>query len=78
MRIQSKLTLLLATLSLVAGCTPTTGAEEPVPLLSATGEPAMSGEPGYFETDDGLLMQGVTSKQKFQSFKLHMEYPPLR
>ncbi len=25
-------------------------------------------------TEDGLLMQGVTSKQKFQSFKLHIEF----
>lgn len=25
-------------------------------------------------TDDGLLMQGVTSKQKFQSYKMHMEF----
>ncbi len=25
-------------------------------------------------TDDGLLMQGVTSKQKFQSFSIHLEF----
>lgn len=34
--------------------------------------------PGAFRggrmTDDGLLMQGVTSKQKFQSFRMHLEF----
>ena len=65
---------MLGQLKRVVRSSPTLGAKPPegaVVLFDGT-------HPDAFEkgrmTDDGLLMQGVTSKQKFQSFTLHLEF----
>lgn len=53
---------------------PTLGAKPPegaVVLFDGTSPDAFQG--GRM-TDDGLLIQGVTSKQKFQSFSMHLEF----
>ncbi len=64
----------LATLKKVDRKSPTLGAKPPagaVVLFDGTTADAFEG--GRM-TDDGLLMEGVTSKQKFGSFTMHLEF----
>ena len=64
----------VATLKKIARKSPTLGAKPPAgAVVLFDGSTADKFEGGRM-TDDGLLMQGATSKQKFQSFKLHMEF----
>lgn len=67
-----------------AGCkkvqreSPTLGAKPPagaVALFDGTDESLQKHWlPGAKRTDDGLLQQGVTSRDKFQDFRLHIEF----
>jgi len=64
----------IATLKKVARTSPSMGAKPPagaVVLFDGTSPDAFEG--GRM-TEDGLLMEGATSKQTFQSFTLHMEF----
>jgi len=62
------------TLKKIDRTSPTLGAKPPagaVVLFDGTSPDAFQG--GRM-TDDGLLMEGVTSKQKFQGFTMHLEF----
>ncbi len=53
---------------------PTMGAKPPAGAIVLFDGKSADKFDGGKMTDDGLLIQGATSKQKFQSFKLHMEF----
>ncbi len=64
----------IGTLKKVSRKSPTLGAKPPEgAVVLFDGTTAESFEKGRI-TDDGLLMQGVTSKKKFASFKMHLEF----
>ncbi len=64
----------IGTLKKICRKSPTLGAKPPEwAVVLFDGTTAENFENGRI-TDDGLLMQGVTSKQEFGSFKMHMEF----
>lgn len=66
--------VLLGSIKKVERKSPTLGAAAPEgAIVLFDGKNADAFEGGKV-TEDGLLMQGVTSKQKFGSFKLHIEF----
>jgi len=64
----------LFTLKKVARTSPTMGAKPPAGAVVLFDGTSPDNFQGGRMTEDGLLMEGATSKQKFQSFTLHMEF----
>lgn len=64
----------MGTLKKVQRKSPTLGAEPPAGAVVLFDGTSAEGFRGGRMTDDGLLMEGATSKQTFQSFRLHLEF----
>jgi len=64
----------LFTLKKVARTSPTMGAKPPAGAIVLFDGSTPDNFEGGRMTEDGLLMEGATSKQKFQGFSLHMEF----
>lgn len=65
---------LIGTLSRIERKSPTLGAKPPEGAIVLFDGTSVENFPGAKMTDDGLLIEGATSKQKFQSFTLHVEF----
>jgi hypothetical protein len=64
----------VGTLKKVHRESPTLGAKPPEGAVVLFDGTSVENFPGARMTDDGLLMEGATSKQRFQNFTIHLEF----